>query len=171
MFNMLKGTSGSEFDDDPIGGYSFTEEADIREYEKKPELVTGLAESKLKTLSFQTLFGGWSGQDLAMDLGTANTLIYIRGKGIVLNEPSVVAVREEDRKTIAVGQVAKEMYGKTSHRVRCVRPLKDGVIADFDMTHLMIKDFLTRVSKKWQIRRPRLIVSVPSGITMVESEQ
>ena len=103
-----------------------------------------------------------------MDLGTANTLIFMRGRDIVLNEPSVVAVREEDSKTIAVGKVAKEMYGKTSHCVKCVRPLKDGVIADFDMTHLMIKDFLTRVTNKWQLRRPRLIVSVPSGITMVE---
>lgn len=113
-------------------------------------------------------FGGWMGQEMAMDLGTANTLIYIRGRGIVLNEPSVVAVREHDGRVIAVGRAAKDMYGKTSHQVRCVRPLKDGVIADFEMTHLMIEGFITRVSKKWQLRRPKLIVSVPSGITMVE---
>jgi len=118
--------------------------------------------------SFQHLFGGLIGQDLAMDLGTANTLIYMRGHGIVLNEPSVVAVQEEDLKPVAVGTKAKGMYGKTSKAIRCVRPLKDGVIADFEMTHLMIKDFITRVSKKWQLRRPRLIISVPSGITMVE---
>ncbi|MCB0360032.1 MAG: rod shape-determining protein, partial [Bdellovibrionales bacterium] len=105
---------------------------------------------------------------MAMDLGTANTLIYIRGRGVVLDEPSVVAVREEDGRGVAVGRAAKMMYGKTSRSIRCVRPLKDGVIADFDMTHLMIKDFITRVSRKWQLRRPRLIVSVPSGITMVE---
>jgi len=110
----------------------------------------------------------WVAQDMAMDLGTANTLIYIRGQGVVLNEPSVVAVREDDGRPVAVGKAAKEMYGKTSRSVRCVRPLKDGVIADFEMTHLMIKDFLTRVTGKWQLRRPRLIVSVPSGITMVE---
>lgn len=112
--------------------------------------------------------GSWLGQDMAMDLGTANTLIYIPGKGIVLNEPSVVAVREDDGQVVAVGRAAKEMYGKTSRRIRCVRPLKDGVIADFEMTNLMIKSFITRVSKAWQLRRPRLMVSVPSGITMVE---
>lgn len=109
----------------------------------------------------------WVGQDMAMDLGTANTLIYIRGKGIVLNEPSVVAVDEQGR-PVAVGKDAKEMYGKTSRKIRTVRPMKDGVIADFGITHLMIKDFLTRITNRWQLRRPRLIVSVPSGITMVE---
>ncbi|MFN8388969.1 MAG: rod shape-determining protein [Bdellovibrionota bacterium] len=114
------------------------------------------------------IFDGWLGQDMAMDLGTANTLIYVRGTGIVLNEPSVVAVREDDGRPVAVGRAAKEMYGKTSRLIRCVRPMKDGVIADFDITHLMIKDFITRVSTRWQLRRPRLIVSIPSGITMVE---
>ncbi len=113
-------------------------------------------------------FGGWIGQEMAMDLGTANTLVYVRGRGIVLDEPSVVAVREEDGKIVAVGKAAKEMFGKTARSVKTVRPLKDGVIADFDMTHLMIKDFITRVSHRWHLRRPRLIVSVPSGITMVE---
>ena len=114
------------------------------------------------------LFEGWTGQDMAMDLGTANTLVYVRGRGIVLNEPSVVAVREDDRKPIAVGRAAKEMYGKTSRNIRCVRPMKDGVIADFDITHIMIREFITRVSHRWQLRRPRLIVSIPSGVTMVE---
>lgn len=117
---------------------------------------------------FKEFFGGWIGQDMAMDLGTANTLIYIRGRGVVLDEPSVVAVREDDGKPLAIGRAAKEIYGKTSGNVRCVRPLKDGVIADFEMTQMMIRDFITRVSRKWQLRRPRLIVSVPSGITMVE---
>ncbi len=118
--------------------------------------------------SFKRFFGHWFGQDLAMDLGTANTLIYMRAHGVVLNEPSVVAVREDDMRAVAVGKQAKAMYGKTSRNVRCVRPLKDGVIADFDMTHLMIRDFVTRVTKRWQLRRPRMLVSVPSGITMVE---
>lgn len=114
------------------------------------------------------LFDGWVGQEMAMDLGTANTLIYVRGKGIVLNEPSVVTVREDTGEAIAVGRIAKEMYGKTARKIRCVRPMKDGVIADFEITHLMIKDFITRVSKRWQLRRPKLIISVPSGVTMVE---
>ncbi|HMO19104.1 MAG TPA: rod shape-determining protein [Oligoflexia bacterium] len=114
------------------------------------------------------IFENWIGQDMAMDLGTANTLIYIRGRGIVLNEPSVVAIREDDGRPIAVGRVAKEMYGKTARQIRCVRPLKDGVIADFETTHLMVKDFITRASKRWQLRRPRLIVSIPSGVTAVE---
>ena len=117
---------------------------------------------------FRDLLGGWGGQHMAMDLGTANTLIYVRGKGIVLNEPSVVAVSERDGRAVAVGKVAKEMFGKTPQAIRCIRPMKDGVIADFDITHLMIKDFLLRVSRRWQLRRPRLVVSVPSGVTMVE---
>ena len=117
---------------------------------------------------FRGLFDSWTGQDMAMDLGTANTLVYVRGRGIVLNEPSVVAVREDDRKPIAVGRAAKEMYGKTSRNIKCIRPMKDGVIADFDITHIMIREFITRVSHRWQLRRPRLIVSIPSGVTMVE---
>lgn len=118
--------------------------------------------------AFRNLLDIWSGQEMAMDLGTANTLIYIRGKGIVLNEPSVVAVSEEDGTAIAVGKAAKDMYGKTSRKVQTIRPMKDGVIADFEITHLMIKDFISRVTKRFQLRRPRLIVSIPSGITMVE---
>jgi len=114
------------------------------------------------------LFSGLLAQDIAMDLGTANTLIFMRGRGIVLDEPSVVAVREDTGQVVAIGKAAKSIFGKTSKSVKCVRPLKDGVIADFEMAHIMIKDFLTRVNKKWQLRRPRLIVSVPSGITMVE---
>ena len=118
--------------------------------------------------SFKGLFSGWVGQHMAMDLGTANTLIYVRGRGIVLNEPSVVAVRETDGKVVAVGRAAKEMYGKTPQAIHCVRPMKDGVIADFEITHQMIKDFITRMSKRWQMRRPKLVVSIPSGVTMVE---
>ncbi|MCC6220880.1 MAG: rod shape-determining protein [Deltaproteobacteria bacterium] len=110
------------------------------------------------------------GQDMAMDLGTANTLIYIRNRGVVLDEPSVVAINRNDGRPVAVGRAAKEMYGKTSCAVQCVRPLKDGVIADFEMTHMMIRDFIMKVSRRWQLRRPRLIVSIPSGITMVEKK-
>lgn len=135
------------------------------------DLVRSSTSSPAPTKSqsaIKRFFGNWFGHDLAMDLGTANTLIYMRSHGVVLNEPSVVAVHEEDMKVVAVGKQAKGMYGKTSRNVRCVRPLKDGVIADFDMTHLMIRDFVTRVTKRWQLRRPRMLVSVPSGITMVE---
>lgn len=117
---------------------------------------------------FKKFVNAWGGQEMAMDLGTANTLIYIKGKGIVLDEPSVVTIHNQTGNVMAVGKLAKEMYGKTAQSFSCVRPLKDGVIADFETTHLMIKDFITRVSKRWQLRRPRLVVSVPSGITMVE---
>ena len=130
---------------------------------KKKRSIKSIIKSK-----FGPLIEAWAGHDMAMDLGTANTLIYIKGKGIVLNEPSVVAISEDDGKAIAIGKSAKEMYGKTSRKVRCVRPLKDGVIADFDITHQMIKHFITSVSNRWQLRRPRLMISVPSGITMVE---
>ncbi len=134
----------------------------------RPSEVTLRDTNTTRTPRFSKLFGGWVSQDMAMDLGTANTLVYIKGKGIVLNEPSVVAVQEEDGRAVAVGKAAKDMYGKTSKKIRCVRPMKDGVIADFEITHLMIKDFITRVSTRWQLRRPRLVVSIPSGVTMVE---
>ncbi len=123
---------------------------------------------RVSAFRFKSFWNGWIGQEMAMDLGTANTLIYVRGRGVVLDEPSVVAVREDDGRPIAVGRAAKDMFGKTAKTIRTIRPLKDGVIADFDMTHLMIKDFILRVSRRWQLRRPRLIVSIPSGITMVE---
>ena len=121
----------------------------------------------LRKSLLREIFGSWDSQVMAMDLGTANTLIYIKGKGIVLNEPSVVAV-DDSGKAVCVGTEAKRIFGKTAKSVKCVRPLKDGVIADFDNTHLMIKDFISRVSKKWQLRRPKLVISVPSGVTMVE---
>ena len=106
--------------------------------------------------------------DLAMDLGTANTLIYARHRGIILNEPSVVAVEEGSNKPLAVGRAAKEMFGKTAVRIRCVRPMKDGVIADFDVTSIMIRDMITRVCNRWSIQKPRIVIGVPSGITQVE---
>lgn len=125
---------------------------------------------RTRTSTFiKSLLRGFDSQDLAMDLGTANTLIYMKGRGIVLDEPSVVALKN-DGKPFLVGKEAKEIYGKTGGNIRCIRPVKDGVIADFEATHLMIKEFITRVTKKWQIRRPRLVVSIPSGITMVEKK-
>lgn len=105
---------------------------------------------------------------MAMDLGTANTLIYVKRRGIILNEPSVVAVDEESGKPLAVGHEAKDMFGKTSSAIRCVRPMKDGVIADFEMTSTMIRYMLNKVSSRWAIQKPKIVVGVPSGITQVE---
>ena len=107
-------------------------------------------------------------KDLAMDLGTANTLIYLRGQGIVLNEPSVVAIRPSDYKVLAVGHAARNMIGKHGKDIVTIRPLKDGVIADFEITSVMIKTFLSSVLKGRQLVRPKLVVAVPTGITAVE---
>jgi rod shape-determining protein MreB len=116
---------------------------------------------------FEGLFRYFS-KDLAMDLGTANTLIYMRGKGIVLNEPSVVAINQDTHQVIAVGQEAKNIIGRHGQRVVTIRPLKDGVIADFEVTSVMIKYFLGKVLKRRQLVRPKLVVAVPTGITAVE---
>jgi len=105
-----------------------------------------------------------------MDLGTANTLIYVKGKGIVLNEPSVVAIERNTGKIIAVGKEAKEYIGKTPQQMAAVRPMKDGVIADFDVTKAMIKYFLTVVKEANRVSRPKMVVCVPSGITQVEKK-
>ena len=121
----------------------------------------------LKTLS--TFFSGLS-THFAMDLGTANTLIYMKGKGIVLNEPSVVAIERNTGKIIAVGKEAKEYIGKTPQQMAAVRPMKDGVIADFDVTKAMIKYFLTVVKEANRVSRPKMVVCVPSGITQVEKK-
>ena len=109
----------------------------------------------------------WSG-DYAMDLGTANTLIYRSGVGIVLNEPSVVAIDTKSSKVKAVGKEAKSLFGKTPQSIRCFRPMKDGVIADFGIATLMIQHFLKKVRVKLSIRRPAITIGVPSGITQVE---
>ncbi len=106
--------------------------------------------------------------DVAIDLGTANTLVYVKGLGVVLNEPSVVAVDAETDQVIAVGSAAKQMYGKTSRAIRCVRPMRDGVIADFQMTSEMIRYMLNVVRTRWSLIRPRAIIGVPSDITQVE---
>jgi rod shape-determining protein MreB len=106
--------------------------------------------------------------DVAIDLGTANTLVYVKGLGVVLNEPSVVAVDAETDEILAVGTAAKQMYGKTSRAIRCVRPMRDGVIADFRVTTEMIRWMLGVVKNRWSLVRPRAIIGVPSDITQVE---
>ncbi len=116
------------------------------------------------------LFGLFS-NDLAIDLGTANTLVYMKGRGIVLREPSVVAVRKDGRgisKVLAVGKEAKMMLGRTPGNIEAVRPLKDGVIADFEITEAMLRHFIRKAHNRRTLVRPRIIVCVPSGITQVE---
>ena len=111
---------------------------------------------------------GLFGKDMAMDLGTANTLIYIKGKGVVLNEPSVVAINRDSGKPIAVGHKAKEYLGRTNPSILASRPLKDGVIADFDLTRLMIREFVSNVRTAAGLVKPRLLIGVPTGVTQVE---
>ncbi len=115
---------------------------------------------------------GWFSNDLAIDLGTANTLVYVKGKGIVLSEPSVVAVRKNDRdhrtRVLAVGRDAKMMLGRTPGNIVAIRPMKDGVIADFEITEAMLRHFIRKVHNRRSLIRPRIIICVPSGITPVE---
>jgi rod shape-determining protein MreB and related proteins len=114
---------------------------------------------------------GLFSNDLAIDLGTANTLVYVKGKGIVLGEPSVVAVRTDNRmknKVVAVGLEAKNMLGRTPGNIIAIRPLRDGVIADFEVTEAMLRHFIHKVHNRRTFVRPRIIVAVPSGITPVE---
>ena len=108
------------------------------------------------------------GRDMAVDLGTANTLVYVRGRGIVLNEPSVVALNTNNGQIVAVGADAKRMIGRTPGNIVAVRPLKDGVIADFDVTERMLRYFIQKVHRRTYLAKPRLVVAVPSGITGVE---
>ena len=107
-------------------------------------------------------------KDIGIDLGTANVLVYIKGEGIVLNEPSVVAIDSETKKTLAVGTKAHEMLGRTPGDVRAIRPLKDGVIADFDATEIMLNHFIKEVKGKRFLSRPRILICCPSNITQVE---
>jgi rod shape-determining protein MreB and related proteins len=119
---------------------------------------------------FDPILGLFS-NDLAIDLGTANTLVYMKGKGIVLSEPSVVAVKRDDRganKVLAVGTEAKMMLGRTPGNIIAIRPMKDGVIADFEITEAMLRHFIRTVHNRRTLVRPRIIVCVPSGITQVE---
>jgi rod shape-determining protein MreB and related proteins len=108
------------------------------------------------------------GRDMAVDLGTANTLIYVRGRGIVLNEPSVVALNVNTGQVVAVGIEAKRMIGRTPGNIVAIRPLRDGVIADFDVTERMLRYFIQQVHKRSYLVKPRIIIAVPSGLTGVE---
>jgi rod shape-determining protein MreB and related proteins len=113
------------------------------------------------------LLGGLSGRDMAVDLGTANTLVYVRGRGIVLSEPSVVAIDQRSGEVHAVGIEAKRMLGRTPGTITAIRPLKDGVIADFDVTEQMLRHFIEKANGN-RFAHPRVIVCVPSGVTGVE---
>ncbi|KUK51669.1 MAG: Rod shape-determining protein MreB [candidate division TA06 bacterium 32_111] len=122
----------------------------------------------MKPFSIKSLFNSFISNDIAIDLGTASTLIYMKNEGIVLNEPSVVAIDLKTNKPLAIGFQAKEMLGKTPQEIKAVRPMKDGVIADFEVVEEMLRYFITKVEKSKIIIRPRVIVCVPSGITAVE---
>src|SRR5918992_5637600 len=114
-----------------------------------------------------SIFSSVLGRDMAVDLGTANTLVYVRGRGIVLNEPSVVAVNTKDGRPLAVGLEAKRMIGRTPGHIQAIRPLKDGVIADFEICEKMLRYFIQKVhQRRWS--RPRMVICIPSGITGVE---
>lgn len=117
------------------------------------------------------MFNGFSKyftRDMGIDLGTANTLVFVRGRGIVLQEPSVVAIQVDTKQPVAVGSEAKRMIGRTPGNIVAVRPLKDGVIADFDITQAMLRHFITKAGRGWAVFRPRVVVGVPSGVTEVE---
>jgi len=119
---------------------------------------------------FNSFLGAFS-NDLAIDLGTANTCVFVKGQGIVLNEPSVVAVKSDNKgsnRVLAVGNEAKKMLGRTPGNIVAIRPMKDGVIADFEITESMLRYFITQVHNSRRLVRPRIIISVPTGITQVE---
>ncbi|MCD6335232.1 MAG: rod shape-determining protein, partial [Candidatus Latescibacteria bacterium] len=113
-------------------------------------------------------FSGLISNDVGIDLGTANTLVYVKGEGIVVNEPSIVALDRDTRKVVAVGAEAKEMLGRTPSEILTVRPLRDGVIADFEVTEEMLRYFIKKVQKNKFLVRPRIVICVPSGVTGVE---
>ena len=114
-----------------------------------------------------SIFGGFS-RDMGIDLGTANTLVHVKGRGIVLREPSVVAIKSDTGEVLAVGEEAKRMIGRTPGNIVAIRPMKDGVIADFDVTQAMLKYFIRKAMNTKSFVRPRVVVGVPSGVTEVE---
>ena len=118
-------------------------------------------------MNFRTLFGYFS-NDLAIDLGTANTLVYARGRGIVVDEPSIVAINKKTNKVAAVGHEAKEMLGRTPGNIVAIKPMKDGVIADFDVTEEMLKYFIRKAHNRNHLLSPRIVICIPSEITQVE---
>ncbi len=107
-------------------------------------------------------------KDIGIDLGTANILIYIKGQGIVLNEPSIVAVETETKKVIAVGESAREMLGRTPGKIKAIKPMKDGVIADFEITEIMLNEFIKKIKARNLFSRPRILICCPTNITQVE---
>src|SRR5210317_1545502 len=113
-------------------------------------------------------FLGMFSNDIGIDLGTANTLVYVRDRGIVLREPSVVAIQAGTNRVLAVGEEAKRMLGRTPGSIVAVRPLKSGVIADFEVTEAMLRYFIKKIHNRRKMVHPRIIISVPSGITQVE---
>jgi len=116
-------------------------------------------------------FFNWFSNDLAIDLGTANTLVYAKDRGIIVNEPSVVAVHQGPNginKVLAVGKEAKEMLGRTPGSIRAIRPMKDGVIADFEVTQAMLKYFIQKSFSGTKLIKPRIVICIPFGITQVE---
>jgi rod shape-determining protein MreB len=114
--------------------------------------------------SFSSMFSN----DIGIDLGTANTLVFVKGQGIVINEPSIVALEKQSRKPLAIGAKAKEMLGRENPNIEVVRPLRNGVIADFDVTEEMLRFFIKKVQKNKLLVRPRIVICVPSGVTAVE---
>ncbi len=117
--------------------------------------------------SLRSLFSS----DLAIDLGTANTIVYVTDRGIVLNEPSVIAIKLKNRfsnRVLAIGTEARKMLGRTPNGIRVVRPMRDGVIADFEITSIMLRQFIRRIDRRWAFRKPIIVIAVPSGITQVE---
>ena len=119
---------------------------------------------------FDSILGIFS-SDLAIDLGTANTCVYVKGQGLVLREPSVVAVKKDSRgnkEVLAVGHDAKRMLGRVPGNIEAIRPMKDGVIADFEVTEAMLRHFIAKVHKSRRLVRPRIMICVPTGITQVE---
>ena len=118
-------------------------------------------------MNLRSLFSFFS-SDLAIDLGTANTLVFVRGKGIVVNEPSIVAINKLNNRVEAVGHEAKEMIGRTPGNIVAIRPMKDGVIADFDVTEQMLRYFIKKAHKRNHLISPRIIICIPSEITQVE---
>ena len=109
-------------------------------------------------------------KDIGVDLGTANVLVHVKGKGIVLNEPSVVAIESQSRKVLAVGEEARQMLGRTPGNIVAIRPLREGVIADFDVTEMMLRHFINKTIGKGFLMRPRIVICVPAGITSVEQK-
>ena len=118
-------------------------------------------------MNIRALFGYFS-NDLAIDLGTANTLVYARGRGVVVDEPSIVAINKKTNKVAAVGHEAKEMLGRTPGNIVAIKPMKDGVIADFDVTEEMLKYFIRKAHNRNHLLSPRIVICIPSEITQVE---